>query len=182
MENLKFKKATQVSCFFLHRNLGVLNYTKLLKLMYLADRESLSLYGYTITNDNAVSMDNGPVLSGVYDLIKGIEFKADQEYWNQFIKKTSNYEVELKEMTELDELSKKEITILKDIDNKFKGYDEWEMVRYCHRNLAEWVNPKGSSLPIKLEDILTALEKKEDEIKEIIKENNFYRFVNNILN
>lgn len=44
---------------------------RLLKLLYIADREALTERARPITGDSPVAMDNGPVLSNTYDLIKG---------------------------------------------------------------------------------------------------------------
>lgn len=38
----------------------------LLKLLYIADRESLFNYGYTITGDTMIAMKFGSVLSATY--------------------------------------------------------------------------------------------------------------------
>ena len=48
-----------------------MSYMKLIKLLYLADREALLRWGRPITFDAYVSMDRGPVLSSVLDLING---------------------------------------------------------------------------------------------------------------
>jgi len=44
-------------------------YIKLIKLLYLADREALLRWGRPITTDCHVSMPKGPVVSQIYHLI-----------------------------------------------------------------------------------------------------------------
>ena len=39
-------------------------------MLYVADREALLTWNRPITGDKFVSMDNGPVVSLIYDLIK----------------------------------------------------------------------------------------------------------------
>lgn len=39
-----------------------MSYLRMLKLLYLADRESLKETGHTITGDRVVAMEHGPVL------------------------------------------------------------------------------------------------------------------------
>src|SRR5258708_12785067 len=46
-----------------------LEYISILKLLYIADRESLAERGAPITGDVPVAMKNGPVLSAIYALI-----------------------------------------------------------------------------------------------------------------
>src|SRR5436190_24334529 len=48
-----------------------MNYMRVLKLLYIADRECLRRYGRVITGDRAVATKRGPVLSVSLDLIKG---------------------------------------------------------------------------------------------------------------
>ena len=60
-------KATQAAARLLRNRGGRMSYMKLIKLLYLADREALSRWGRPITTDKYVSMDKGPVLSRVLD-------------------------------------------------------------------------------------------------------------------
>ena len=60
---------------------GTINYTKLLKLLYIADRESLRRHHTSISGDAYVSMNAGPVLSRAYNLIKG---EASSEIWSHW--------------------------------------------------------------------------------------------------
>src|ERR1039457_6692110 len=63
-------KATQAATQFLRLRGGRISYIKLIKLLYLADREALIRWGRPITTDCYVSMDVGPVVSRIYDLIR----------------------------------------------------------------------------------------------------------------
>jgi uncharacterized phage-associated protein len=62
-------KATQAAARLLRNRGGTMSYMKLIKLLYLADREALASWGRPITTGNYVSMDKGPVLSHVLDRI-----------------------------------------------------------------------------------------------------------------
>jgi len=44
----------------------------LLKIIYFADKKHLSLYGRFISGDSYIAMNNGPVPSQSYDILKGI--------------------------------------------------------------------------------------------------------------
>lgn len=68
----KFDKALQAAAYLLRRETcREMNYMRLLKVLYLADRESIRESGAPITGDKIAAMERGPVLSGVFDLIKG---------------------------------------------------------------------------------------------------------------
>ena len=79
-------KATQVAAYFFSLRGGQMHYIKLIKLMYMADREALLRWGVPITRDRYVSMDNGPVLSRVLNLITEDRPKP---VWSQFIRPPS---------------------------------------------------------------------------------------------
>lgn len=52
-------KATQAAARLLRNRGGKMSYMKLIKLLYLADREALAQWGRSITTDTYVSMDKG---------------------------------------------------------------------------------------------------------------------------
>ena len=64
-------KAAQAAAFMLYKANGKLEVLKLMKLMYLAERESFARFGEGLTGDALVSMPYGPVLSMTLDFING---------------------------------------------------------------------------------------------------------------
>jgi uncharacterized phage-associated protein len=67
------EKAIQAVAALLHfHGSKEMSYLRMLKLLYIADRETLKETGRPITGDRIVAMEHGPVLSSVYDLIKGV--------------------------------------------------------------------------------------------------------------
>jgi uncharacterized phage-associated protein len=161
--NFDEAKTTQAAAFLLKKNDGKMNYMKLIKLLYLADREALSLWERPLTGDSYVSMDNGPVLSNVLDKINYGKTPSAKSYWHKYISNPSSYNVSLKQEPEFDELNKQERELLTAIFKEYKTFDQWEMVDICHKILQEWQNPKGTSIPIRIEDIFKALNKTEME-------------------
>jgi uncharacterized phage-associated protein len=138
-------------------------YIKLIKLLYLADRRSLVESGYTITGDNMVSMDHGPVLSRVYDSNK--PGRADG-YWQRHIGAPHDYEVDLLEPSDGMALSDYEHEVLAEVFEKFGHLDTWALVEYMHA-LPEWEDPSGSSRPIDARVILREAGKSDVEIEHI---------------
>ena len=145
-----------------------MSYLKLIKLLYLADRKALITWGRPITTDRYISMDKGPVLSRIRDLIT-----EDQERglaWRAHISEPlPNYEVELISSPGDDELSTAEIDMLNAIFDEFGSMSRWELVKVAHA-LPEWEYPDGSSIPITYRDILNAGGKTEVEIAAIERE------------
>ena len=153
-------KATQASSYLLSLNNGRMNYMKMMKILYLSDRKFILDWGNSITTDNYVSMDNGPVISRIYDLIK--ESRTDTgTYWSSFIR-TEGYEVVLNKNPGDEYLSPMEMEVIASINSEFRNFSEWDLVGFCHDNLPEWQNPHGSSIQITIEDILRAGKPEDD--------------------
>lgn len=153
------RRAAQMAACLLSLEKGQMNYLKLMKLLYLADRESMKRHGHPISGDRYVSMDHGPVLSQAFNLIKGA-VKFAQRGWNHWIADRADYEVSLKRKVSreaLDELSAANLEVLDGIHAKFGKMDQWKLVDYTHRYCPEWKDPNGSSAPISYGTIFKAL-------------------------
>lgn len=154
------KKAAQVAAFFCAKaNGGKLNVVKLVKLMYLADRQSMADSGSPITHDNFVAMKLGPVVSEAYNYIKGEAVAKD---WDDLIADRENHTVGLaRPLTDSDddELSKFEVGVLSKIWEQFGAMDQWALVEWTHKHCPEWEapNPINSSSPIPYERVFKFL-------------------------
>jgi len=170
MISFKFNetKTTQIAALFIKKQGGVLNYTKLIKLLYLTDREALSRWERPLTGDSYVAMPRGPVLSKTYDLIDYPIFLDTKSYWHEFIGKSA-YDVSLITEPNDDELSKREIDLIDEIYQKYKDKTWGQMIDICHDCCHEWEHPGDNSIPIMIEDILKELKKTPKEI-ELIEE------------
>ena len=161
-------KATQVAAYFLQLRGGQMHYIKLIKLMYLADREALLRWGVPISMDRYVSMDNGPVLSKVLNLITEDRPKP---VWSQFISAPlDEYEVRLLKPAPTDALSRAEEKLMREIFEKYGHWNRWDLINNVMHKLPEWQNPNKSSIPIHLREILKAGGETEDEIRESLRE------------
>lgn len=158
------EKATQAAAVLLKRRGGKMSYLKLLKLLYLADREALIRWGRPITFDRPVSMPHGPVLSTTYSRIQDEIPPEGGSYWHRYITRCGNFEVELTDIAlEIDQLSDAEEELLEEVFVKYGQYDQWELRDLLHRILPEWTNPHGSMVPIRYHDILIGAGVPEDD-------------------
>lgn len=163
-------KTVQAAARFLQHAGRVMNYMKLIKLLYVMDRTALSRWGHPITYDRYVSMPHGPVLSFTLDLINEGDEPGCLGYWNKFISPPSGYEVSLLADLQDDDLSEAETDLINEIYSEYGHLDQWQLRDYCHEHFNEWKNPEGSSCAIHYRDILEAVGKTEAETKEIIGE------------
>ena len=157
------RRATEAAARFLKLRDGRMSYLKLIKLLYLLDREALLRWGRPVTTDRYVSMDNGPVVSRIYDLIRDEPAPGTDPVWRHYISAPQGYEVALVAEPETDELSRAEEDLIDQIFEKFGRLNRWDLVRISHE-LPEWQDPKGSAIPIQYRDILRAGDKTESEI------------------
>lgn len=163
-------KTTQAAGYLIELAGGKINYMKLIKLLYLADREAISAWEVPITFDQYVSMDNGPVLSKTYDLINWGAFPGNPSYWAEYISSPSNFEVSLLKTNEKNKLSEAELDLLQQIHKKYGKFNQWDLVTITHK-LPEYTDPKGSVIPINIRDILSGLGIDKESISRI--EENF---------
>jgi uncharacterized phage-associated protein len=147
------RKATQVAARFLERAGKKMPYMSLLKLMYFTDREALLRWGAPVTDDRYFSLDHGPILSNVKNLI--VEEHVDRGFWDHHISEPVHYMIELLDNAGNDELSPAEELLIDEIYATHGALDRWDLRKLSH-DLPEWQDPHGSSIPIEIEDILAA--------------------------
>lgn len=152
------KKAAQVAAFFCGKQGGEIPVLKLVKLIYLADREFLAECGFPITNDLHFSMKHGPVNSETYNYITGVE---ESDEWDSLISDRANHNVSLARALadeDLDELSDAEIDAMTAVWARFGQMTKYEIRDWTHANCPEWEKPYGGgSIPIPLARTLSHL-------------------------
>jgi len=160
------RKATQVAAHLLKLRGDRMSYMKLIKLLYLADRTALLRWGRPISTDTYVSMDRGPVLRRVLDLVTDEDLPGQASVWANHITEPEHYSVRLRNDPGEDELSTAEVQLLDEVFQLHGTKSRWELVDFTHK-LPEWKNPQGSAIPIQYRDILKAGGKTEIEIAAI---------------
>jgi len=154
-------KAAQMCAFFLSKvEGGKMSHLKLMKLLYLADRESYRRHGHGISGDAMVSMPYGPALSQTLNHINGHTQSAPGG-WDDWIADKADHQVQLKKKNitrrDLKEMSECDMDVMAAVWEKFGGMDWRTISDYTHTHCAEWEDPNGSSKPIDYETILRAV-------------------------
>lgn len=157
------EKTKQFISYLLSKSDGTMNYTKLLKLMYIIDRNSLKSRGFPLTYDTYISMDNGPVLSVTYDAIKGIDMDGGNLWGQDLQRADSVYEVSWNGETLIGKLSRADIRLIDSVWTEFGDYSYSELITYVHK-FKEWKDPSGTSIPISYEQLLKELDYDDSEI------------------
>jgi uncharacterized phage-associated protein len=154
------RKAAQMAAFFLGQSAeGRMSHLKLMKLLYLADREAVRAFGWPISGDRLVSMPHGPVLSQTLNLMDG-DVESQPGGWEEWISGKENHELSLRQRFDpasLDELAPGEVEVLRAVWDQFGAMSKWEIRDWTHQHCAEWKDPKGSSVPISYDALARAV-------------------------
>lgn len=157
------RKAAQTIAYFALQSGGAaVSVLKAVKLVYLADRESVKRRGHPIQNEARVSMPHGPVNSITYDYLSGV-YDPEGVGWADFLKDREDHNVGLANanitVDDLDELSQAELAILADVWTQFGNMNKWALRDWTHvaENVPEWKDPNGSSRKISLQEIMQAV-------------------------
>jgi len=151
-------RTVQAAAVLLKLEGGRMTRLRLLKLLYIADRESMAETARPITADNVVAMDHGPVLSQTYKLIRG-EAGAENAVWDKYIARDGARDHVLTSDPGEGQLSDYFITKLRGISALRRGMTDYQIADETHL-FPEWIKnqpPEGSKQDIPLHDILDAL-------------------------
>lgn len=157
------RRATQAAAVLLRLSGGCQNYTWLLKVLYLADRESLFTVGEPISGATFCNMGHGPLASDVYDCIKG---EGHHPVWAAHIERHGAYDVQLRGDPGDGELSDYDISLLTRLFSTFKHHTYSQMIDVVHE-LKEWQDPGDTSIRLSPEAILAGAGVQPDAIAEM---------------
>jgi uncharacterized phage-associated protein len=175
------EKAVEAAAMLLKLHGQPMRYLGLIKMLYIADRIALERMDQPITGDHYVSMNYGPVLSRVYDLIKGKSIDTALPLWSKFIASYNEHHVSLLNDPGNEDLCEEEETIIQQVYQDFGHLDPFLVAEWTH-DLPEWKNPHGSAIEIAVEDILKNMGKSDEEIAEIQQEVIREAYLDGVLN
>lgn len=157
------KKAAQlIAALILRGQAKYINILKAVKLVYLADRESIRQYGFPILEEDRYSMPHGPVNSMTYRHLNG-EMDLQTCGWSEVLRDRANHNIALTNPNlteaELDELSDADLACVEKVWAEFGHMTQWQLVDWSHdpTNIPEWEDPAGGSTKIPYRRILQAL-------------------------
>jgi len=169
---MELEKLIQVVNHLLSKYSYRLNYTKLVKLVYLFTREALLRWETRVLRDDFCSLPQGPVLSGLLNLIKGTyKSRLYQLKWDQYFHR-EGYDLVSEKGSQVptEELSPREIALIDELDAK---YHSWPYQRFLNRKnkkklYPEWQDPGDSSQPLTPSDILETHGRTPEEVERIL--------------
>lgn len=145
--------AVQGAAYLLQRLGGGVDRVKLMKLLYLADREHFLKHGYPITGDMQHALPYGPVPTCTFSLLSGQDFEND--YVERFVVQQGCQYRLVADRPDMTCLSESAVAVLEEVLSRFGSMQTWALVKatqalpeYC-----ECAIP-NSSAPIPYEVIL----------------------------
>ena len=150
------RKAVQLCAWFAIQNAGTIEKLKLIKLIYLTEREHLSMYEDSMLFDELYSLPHGPICSGT---LNGIDGRIHAEIWDSFIARNGNIVVAMRTFarSDLDDLSDNELQLAQKVWSQFCGMSASQIRNYTHDNCPEYTEISSGRIPIKFEDVLRAV-------------------------
>jgi uncharacterized phage-associated protein len=161
------RRSVEALAHLLAKGGGKLHIISLMKLVYLAERESLRRFNKPICGDCYVSMPHGPVLSQVYDFVKN-EAEDFSTLCNEHMVRRGD-DIVLKNACARESLCDAFAQVLDDVWAQFGHLGPWELRDHTH-TLPEWKDPGTSSERIPIDTLLRALGKDEEELEAIRKD------------
>ena len=160
------EKTIQAVAFLLRREPHrCMNYMRLLKILYIAEREILAESGKPLTGSPVVAVPRGLLLEDVHELIRSQHI--DTPRWSVYFR-VENYRLAMVADPGVGKLSRFVTAKLEEVARRHENDDEWTLAQIT-RKFPEWVasNPGDSSKRIRLEAILKAMGQ-QDRLQSIV--------------
>jgi len=160
------KKTTQAVARLIDASGGPIDYLRISKLIYLADRESIFARGVPIVGGHYYSMRKGPTIGEVMTFVN--TQKAPQ--WKETIAPRVGNKVGLRNKPEYSALSQSEIDILDSVVKYHSTRSTDQLVEWCHVNCPEFQQVADGRKPIEVETILKSFKKSQKQIERFVQE------------
>ena len=142
MNRIDHEKIRNLMLYMADKNGEEIDFKKLLKLIYLADRLHLREHGRTISTDHYSAMKQGPVASTVYDKCKSIagskiEFGDSTDILDSFKSGSDYFIIKAIKKPVLDNFSQSEINIISKVLETYGAFNGDQLSKITH-NFYEW--------------------------------------------
>lgn len=165
------RKAAQAAAYFTCLSKSKIDKLKLIKLMYLSERESINKRRRPMFFDEFYSIKDGPICSDALNALNG---DLDTNIWGGYLKLDNRKTISLVDnyrKEDLSEVSVSDFSILEAVWGKFGHMTSCDIRSWTHENCREYKLITFGRLPISYRDIYSALGFDNlDQIEDIVKE------------
>lgn len=159
-------KITEAAQTFLRMEGGKMEILKLVKLLYISERESFKKRGNPIYGGRYFSLPHGPITSEGLNLMDGEGLQSDQMIWDAVISPRDGNWLSVVADSEIENLSRSETRILEEVYGVHGHRTAWELRCWCHENIPEYEELEKGRLPITLKEIGLAVDFSPEVIAE----------------
>lgn len=145
---------------------GEVDYLRAMKLIYLADRESIVKRGIPIIGGRYYSMPKGPTIGNVMNFVT----QRNAPRWKELIAARVGNQISLVSNPKCEFLSESEIQILDEVVKEHRNRTTEELVKWCHAHCPEYKHVKVGRQTISVEEILKAEGKSPQRIECVVRE------------
>ena len=140
---MRERQAAQMAAAFILRAGRAIGKLRLMKLMYLVERESMRRFVFPIVCDDVFATRHGMALSRTYDLIAGKPNTPTSGEWARHIVQTNRGLNVKRGVTDqsLGGLSRNDISVIDQVWQAHGDQNEDELVHVVHHELKEWGPP-----------------------------------------
>lgn len=157
------RKATNAVSRLIQESGADVDYLRVIKLVYLADRESILERGTPIVGGHYYSMPKGPVIGEVMTFTKC----RNAPGWDGVIDHLRGHALNLIAEPSFDFLASTELDLLDSVVKKHFNRSTLDLVHWCHKHCKEYESVWFGRKPIAVESILRAEGKPDTQIKRI---------------
>ena len=126
---------------FLHRANRAIGKLRLIKLMYLAEREAMRRFLLPVVEDDICAMPKGMGLSETWRLARGLSAKSTGEWATHIVQTPRGLGVRKGvPVRSLNGLSDDDLDVIQSVWDDFGAMNEDELVHDVHHKLPEWVH------------------------------------------
>lgn len=160
------RKATDAVARLIEMSGADVDYLRISKLMYLADRKAILERGIPIVGGHYFSMWKGPAISEVMNFVKC----RNAPRWKEVISHLRGHALNLLTRSKYESLSAPEVAILDEVVKTHFLCSTEDLVEWCHQNCPEYENVGWfRRRPIEIERILSSEGKSSAQISTIAK-------------
>jgi hypothetical protein len=161
------RKATDAVARLLEKSGGAADYLRVVKLVYLADRDSIIRRGIPIVGGRYYSMRCGPTVGEVMNFAN---LEQNASGWTDHILPRQGTLLQLKQPPAYGSLSQAELDILDGVVEEHASRSTAGLVKWCHQYCHEYEHVYWGRRKIEVESILRAGGKTADRIHRVVKE------------
>jgi len=150
------KRIAQAAAYLLHKNGGSMHHQDLMRMLYMADKIMYMIKGRSMTFDEPVSTEHGPMLLATLKIMKG---KKKSKCWNTLISSIRDNIVTL--LINIDPMSFDGISAfdMEILDKAYKSHTkrkQWNLINIA-KEFPEWDKTTNKIKPIELKKIMKSI-------------------------